>query len=221
MAPTGVDPDVRVSRVRKTLVAVIIFVRHGQTTTNALSLLVGRSNPPLTALGETQARSLAPALGSVREVWTSPLTRARRTAELAFPHLVASVREEFIEVDYGHWEGRPVRDVTPEQWRALEEDHDVPFEGGESLREVDHRVHHALDELLANATSFLHRAHDDLAIVSHVSPIKSALTWALGVDGSVAWRTRLSNGSFTTIGVRGEAPTLVHFNVVPALLGEH
>lgn len=201
-------------------VAVIIFVRHGQTTTNAEGLLVGRGDPALTALGERQARSLGFALGSVHEVWTSPLSRARRTAELAWPALTPNVHEEFIEVDYGRWDGRPVDEVTSEQWRALEQHHDLAFDGGESLADVDRRVHAALDELLDDDASYLHRTHEHLAIVSHVSPIKSAVTWALGVAGSAAWRTRLNNGSFTTMVVRARRPTLVHFNVVPTLLRE-
>ncbi|HQU00668.1 MAG TPA: histidine phosphatase family protein, partial [Acidimicrobiales bacterium] len=115
---------------------MIIFVRHGQTTTNAAGLLVGRADPALTELGERQARSLGFALDSVHEVWTSPLSRARRTAELAWPRLTPIVHEEFIEVDYGRWDGRPVGEVTAEQWRALEANHDLAFGGGESLADV-------------------------------------------------------------------------------------
>ena len=59
---------------------MIVLIRHGQTTTNAKGLLVGRSNPELTELGERQARALRPLLGGVQEVWTSPLERARATA---------------------------------------------------------------------------------------------------------------------------------------------
>jgi hypothetical protein len=73
------------SRVRPPLVAVIILIRHGQTTTNAQRLLVGRSDPALTELGERQAISLRPLLTRVGEVWTSPLQRARATAALAIP----------------------------------------------------------------------------------------------------------------------------------------
>ena len=41
--------------------------------------------------------------------------------------------------------------------------------------------------------------------------------WALGVVGSTAWRTRLDNGSITTIGLRRGTPQLVRFNAVPEL----
>jgi probable phosphoglycerate mutase len=53
--------------------------------------------------------------------------------------------------------------------------------------------------------------------VSHVSPIKSAMVWALGVPGSAAWRMRLDNGSVTTITTRLSTPALLHYNVVPLL----
>jgi probable phosphoglycerate mutase len=203
--------------VRATVVAVIIFIRHGQTTTNAKGLLVGRSDPELTELGQRQARALAPLLAGVREVWSSPLRRARETAQLAVPHVQARNKESFIEVDYGDLEGEPLSIVSAEQWEAFETDHELALGNGESLASVDARVHAELDALLADPTSLLHQAHEHLAIVSHVSPIKSATVWALGVPGSVAWRTRLDNGSITTIATRRSAPALVHFNMVPAL----
>jgi broad specificity phosphatase PhoE len=59
--------------MRATAASVIIFIRHGQTTTNALRLLVGHSDPELTELGCAQAVALRPFLVGVREVWTSPL----------------------------------------------------------------------------------------------------------------------------------------------------
>lgn len=205
------------SGVRKAAVGVIILIRHGQTTTNAENLLVGRSDPELTELGQRQAKALVPLLEGVREVWVSPLRRARATAELAMPHMAAMVRETFIEVDYGNLEGQPLSAVTAEQWRAFESDHEVALGEGESLASVDARVHAELDALLEDRASLLHSHDEHLAIVSHVSPIKSATVWALGVPGWVAWRTRLDNGSITTISTRQAMPALVHFNLVPPL----
>ena len=197
---------------------MIILVRHGQTTTNAQGLLVGRSDPALTELGERQARSLRPLLEQVREVWVSPLQRARTTAALAIPHAPHTVHESFIEVDYGDLDGAPLSVITSAQWQAFETDHNVMIGNGESLASVDARVHVELDQLLEDRDSLLHDAEHHLAIVSHVSPIKSAVAWALGVPGSVAWRTRLDNGSITTIGTRRRSPTLIHFNMVPPLV---
>jgi probable phosphoglycerate mutase len=203
--------------MRATAAAVIILVRHGQTTSNAQRLLVGRSDPELTGLGERQALALQPYLVGVEEVWTSPLKRARATAALAVPDIAASVKDAFIEVDYGVLDGQTIAGVTGDQWRAFENDHLVALGDGESLAAVDQRVQAQLDGLLADVTSLLHDQRRHLAIFSHVSPIKSSVTWALGVPGSVAWRMRLDNGSITTITMLRSLPALVHFNMVPLL----
>ena len=196
---------------------MIFLIRHGQTTTNARGLLVGRSDPALTELGRRQALALVPLLVDVHELWTSPLGRARETAQLALPHLRAQIKDSFVEVDYGALEGEPISAVSADQWQAFETDHEMALGNGESLASVDARVRAELDTLLADPASLLHRTDEHLAIVSHVSPIKSATAWALGVPGSVAWRTRLDNGSITTIGTRRSSPLLVHFNMVPLL----
>jgi len=203
--------------MRAPLDTMIILIRHGQTTTNAQSLLVGRSDPHLTELGQRQALALVPYLSGVCDVWVSPLSRARQTAALALPDFQAHVKESFIEVDYGDLEGQPLSAISPEGWRSLHLNHDTAFAGGESLANVDKRVRAELDALLDDESSLMHAADRHLAIVSHVSPIKAATVWALGVTGSTAWRTRLDNGSITTIGLRGGTPQLVRFNAVPAL----
>lgn len=194
---------------------MIHLIRHGQSTSNAQNILVGRGDTPLSELGRQQAKALRPYMDGVVEVWSSPLQRARETAALALPHFEAKVVESFIEVDYGTYDGQPLSSVSHEEWRAFEHDHDKAFGGGESLHEVDRRVHAALDELLADESSLLHDPERHLVIVSHMSPVKSAVAWALGVPGSVAWRTRVFNASISSIVMRSGSPSLVHFNMVP------
>ncbi len=196
---------------------MIILLRHGQTTTNEQGLLVGRSDPRLTELGQRQALALAPYLTDVDEVWVSPLTRARETAALALSGREHIVKDSFIEVDYGDLDGTSVKEMSSEHWRSFESQHDRAFGGGESLADVDKRVHAELDSLLDDTTSLLHSPTRHLAIVSHVSPIKSAATWALGVPGSASWRMRLENGSMTVIGARARGAQLIRFNAVPLL----
>ena len=197
------------------VVTVIILIRHGQSTTNELGLLVGRSNPPLTERGRDQARRLIPHLLDVKEVWASPLERAFDTARLAVPTLEPVVKESFIEVDYGSLEGRRLLDISMEQWQEFEAQHERPLLDGESLDAVDERVNAELEALLADGESLLHRSDEHLAIVCHVSPIKSAISWALGVHGSAAWRMRVDNASMTVLASRRDSPVLVRSNVVP------
>ena len=156
-------------------------------------------------------------LEGTAEVWTSPLRRARITASLALPHLVARVNHAFIEVDYGSLDGEPLSSVSHEQWYKFETDHTTAIGGGESSRRSTFACTPSSTRLLGDPASLLHDDLRHLVIVSHVSPIKSALAWALGVPGSVAWRARLDNGSLTTIGTRRGTPRSCSFNVVPRL----
>ena len=196
---------------------MILLVRHGQTTSNAARMLVGRSDPPLTELGERQAVALHPLVGNVREVWSSPLRRAIATATLAFPGATPVIKESFIELDYGTFDGQNLGAMCTEEWQRSASDHSAPFGGGESLHSLDQRVHAELETLLENRSSLLHSDVEHLAIVTHMSPVKSATVWALGVPGPVAWRMQLRNGSITTIGTRGSTPILVSYNVLGVL----
>ena len=146
------------------------------------------------------------------QVWTSPLQRAQQTAAEAFPALTAVVHPSFIEVDYGSLDGLTMADLDPAVWSAMESDHHGPFGGGESLAQVDARVHAVLNELHEDTASLLHSPDEHLAIVSHVSPIKAALTWAMGVPGSAAWRMRIDNASLSIVGTRRDTPALVRLN---------
>ena len=49
-------------------------------------------------------------------------------------------------------------------------------------------------------------------VVSHVSPIKAAVTWALGVDPIAGWRTHLDAASISRVIFRAQGPLLRTFN---------
>ncbi len=193
---------------------MLILIRHGQSTANAEGLLVGRLDVPLTEMGRAQASALDGALVGVEDVLSSPLLRARDTAALAVPNLSAGEEPAFIEQDFGLYDGHKDADVPRDEWRAFQESHTHRFGGGESLADVDERVHARLEEWRQDADHLIHDPHRHLVVVSHVSPIKSAVAWALGVGGHVAWRLRLENASVTTMSVRGSSPFLVTYNDV-------
>ncbi len=54
-------------------------------------------------------------------------------------------------------------------------------------------------------------------MVSHVSPIKAAVGWALGADPTVSTKLHLSNGSLTRIAWGSAGPVLHTYNEVPLL----
>lgn len=193
---------------------MLILIRHGQSTANADGLLVGRLDVSLTDQGREQAAALAGMLDGVVAARSSSLQRARDTASLAMPGIVSDIDDAFIEQDFGIYDGVRDKDVPAEVWRAFRESHDEPFGGGESLADVDARVHARLDQWHEDPSSLLHDPHRHVAVVSHVSPIKSAVAWALGVGGHVAWRLRLDNASVTTISARSGSPYLLSYNDV-------
>ena len=188
-----------------------MIVRHGRTAHNAAGRLLGRLDVPLDDLGRAQAAALAAAVGPVERVVTSPLLRARETAA-AFAAPV-EVDERWIELDYGDLDGVAAAEVPAATWAAWRRDPGFRPPGGETLLEVRARVEAALADLSAGAE----RA--TVVVVSHVSPIKAAVGWALGVGDEVAWRLHLAPASITRIAVGARGPSLHTFNEVAHLDG--
>lgn len=187
---------------------MIHLVRHGQTEANRDALLVGRIDPPLTALGRDQAERLASAIertGADRVV-SSPLARTRETAAAIGRRLGLEVEldDRAIEIDYGSWDGTPLAQVPLEAWRSWRTDADFRPPDGESLREVAARVGSLVADLLADDRR--------VVLVTHVSPIKAALTWALGASELLAWRMYVEVASISRIGLRQGAPVMLGFN---------
>jgi broad specificity phosphatase PhoE len=183
---------------------VLIVVRHGRTAANAAGLLQGRVDNPLDEEGRRQAEAIARAVGPVDRVVTSPLRRARETAA-AFG-VEAEVDEAWIELAYGEWEERPVRDVPAATWAQWRRDDHFAPPGGESLASLQRRVEAAC---VALAEEALER---DVVVVTHVSPIKAAVAWALGVGPSTSWRMNVAQASVHRLRTGAPIPAVLVFN---------
>ena len=188
---------------------MIVVVRHGRTLANASGLLLGRADPPLDATGRDQAAAVARALPGVARVIASPLRRAQETAA-AFG-LSVETDERWIELDYGDWDERPLADVPAADWARWRDDPTFRPPGGETLVELGERVRVACDALMEAA------AHDDIAAVSPVSPVKAAVAWALGVGDDVSWRLFVAPASITRIAIRDGRAVMSSFNDVAHL----
>jgi broad specificity phosphatase PhoE len=183
---------------------MLYVVRHGQTPANAAGQLLGRADPPLTETGLEQAAALAAAVGPVDVVVSSPLQRACQTAA-AFG-LPVEVDERWTELDYGIYDERPITEVPGELWDRWRSDQEYAPPEGESLASLGRRVRTACEELGPKA------ADADLVVVTHVSPIKAAVAWALGAGDEIAWRTFVGLASITRIGLTERGPLLRTFN---------
>lgn len=193
---------------------LLTLVRHGQTAANAQNLLQGHVNHPLDEVGLAQVSLLGGALqkiAPVSRVVASPLLRAQQTAQAISQglsqHIEVETDPRWIELNYGDFDGQPVSSVSPEQWATWRTDEHFRPPQGETLAELSVRVHDAIDALLADSVS----AH--IVVVSHVSPIKAAVAWTLGVGVEVSWRTALDRASMTTVRLDSKHPALKTFNV--------
>ncbi|MBK9181149.1 MAG: histidine phosphatase family protein [Acidimicrobiales bacterium] len=186
---------------------MLILVRHGRTAANAGGLLLGRLDPPLDEVGRRQAEALAAALPAGARLVSSPLRRARQTAEaIAAGGTPVEIDDRWVELDYGEYDGVPLGDVPSEVWARWRAEPGFAPSGGESLADLGTRVRAACDDLVPVASGA------DVVVVSHVSPIKAAVAWALGVGDGVSWRTHLDPASITTVGIGPRGPVLRGFN---------
>jgi broad specificity phosphatase PhoE len=188
----------------------LLLVRHGRTVDNAHGRLLGRADPELDELGRRQAEAVGAALrsgrfGPIAAVVSSPLRRARATADaLGLP---VRVDDRLVELDYGELEGTPVVEVPPATWAAWRSDPHFRPPGGESLVELGVRVREACVHW-----SSVEGPAGAVVLVSHVSPVKAATAWALGVGDEIAWRSHLDNASISQVLWRGDRPVLSLFN---------
>ena len=113
--------------------ALVIFVRHGETTANRDRVFGVSEDIPLTEQGERQARELVPVLRREfrpHRILSSEFARARRTSEILAEHLGVEVEilPGIHERDFGYLKG-----LTYDQIPAVAyTDPDWTPEGGES-----------------------------------------------------------------------------------------
>ena len=95
----------------------LYLIRHGETEWSRSGQHTGRTDLPLTAHGEDEARQLAARLRHIQfaRVFTSPRRRARRTCELVGLGAAAETEPDLAEWDYGDYEGQLTANVCKER----------------------------------------------------------------------------------------------------------
>ena len=152
----------------------MVLVRHGASVLSPQRRFSGRGDVPLSPDGNKQAERVA----------------ARRTADAIAraTGLTVTLDQDLVEADFGAWEGltwaeaRERWPVELEKWLASP---DVAPPGGESFSEVADRVARARDRMLAAYPG------QTIAVVSHVSPLKTLLRLALEAPPQTLYRLQL------------------------------
>lgn len=191
----------------------LILLRHGQTEWSRAGKHTGRTDLPLTAAGERAAAALAPALASravPAAVFTSPATRAVRTAELA-GLTDAKQDSDLQEWDYGGYEGLTTEQIRQQQpgwylWRdgVIAGDAAHP---GETIGEVASRA----DAVLSRARPLL--ADGDVVLVSHGHMLRILTARWLRLEPADGRLFRLDTGTVCTLGAEHGEPVVQAWNV--------
>jgi broad specificity phosphatase PhoE len=179
----------------------LLVIRHGETEWSRARRFAGSHDIPLTERGRRQCEAVAEALAQtpLAAVYTSPLERARTSAEIiAKPHrLEISIDPAWTEMAFGAWQGltRAELDarfpVEAEAWRLTP--HLAAPPGGEPVSAVAARVGAAVDALRA--------AHPDatVALVAHAIVIRLVVLGALGLGPERLWSVDASPAGITEI----------------------
>ncbi|MBY6541235.1 MSMEG_4193 family putative phosphomutase [Rhodococcus sp. BP-349] len=164
----------------------VILLRHGRSTSNTAGTLAGRSDGvELDDLGREQAERVVARLEvlPLAAIVRSPLLRCEQTvAPLAAARALDPVVEDrLLEVDYGEWTGKPIKDLVGEPlWKVVQQHPSAAvFPGGEGLADVQIRAVRAIREIDARLAA--EHGSDVLWVAcSHGDVIKSVLADALG-----------------------------------------
>ncbi len=191
----------------------VLLARHGATVWNAEHRIIGSTDLPLSAAGRAEAALIARRIASERPavLYTSPLLRARQTAEMIA--VVAScpvyVDERLRETDFGAWEGLTMAEAEKRdaaalaKWRA---DPSAAPTGGEAPDDMRTRVRCLLDDLRTR------NAGQTVALVGHGGVFQALIFAALDLPFRNDWVFLLDNGSLSELALSGTRGWLVRLN---------
>jgi len=202
----------RSSAPRPTLV---LFVRHGHTTTTG-KVLPGRARGlHLDDAGRAQAQAVAERLAglkSIDAIYASPLERARETAApiAARRGLNVQIDKGLLELDIGEWTGDELKVASRRpEWKAVQSyPSGFRFPGGESFVEMQARMVAAVDRIRAA------HAGQTVVAVSHADPIKAAVGHALGAHLDLFQRFAVSPCSVSAVSYGTGGPMVLSVNSV-------
>ncbi|MEU6742262.1 bifunctional RNase H/acid phosphatase [Streptosporangium sandarakinum] len=217
----GTDPETTAAtgsgvgtgwRPPTTVATSLLLLRHGETPFSAERRFSGVGDPELTSAGIAQAEAAAARLSrppyGIQAVVSSPLKRARVTAEIvaAMLGLEVEVEEGLREVDFGDWEGHTFTEIQrrwPDELAAWLADPSAAPPGGESFEVAARRVQETGDRLVER-----YEGRTVLA-VSHVTPIKTLLRLALEAPPSTLYRMHLDLAALSLIEYYADGPAVV------------
>jgi probable phosphoglycerate mutase len=192
----------------------IILVRHGQTEWNRVERFRGRADVPLNETGLAQAEATGLRIHSEWQpsaVYSSPLSRAVRTAEAIAKHfdLPVQIHPGLADIDYGEWQGLTpdeVRDRWPDALHAwYHQPDEAIIPGGETLVQLRSRGMSTVNELSA-------RHAEQIVLVGHTVINRIILLGVLGLGNERFWHIKQDTCAINVFEVEKDDFVLVSLN---------
>lgn len=197
---------------------LIVFVRHGEADNNVRRLLVGRHiESHLTECGIQQAKDTGHHLKKLKidMVCVSPVTRAIETAKIIceINQLGYQTDERLYEIELGDLVGMNYDDVIEKHGNLFlkfysGDDPILDSYGIESFSAVKKRIQNLLDESMKNYPD------KNLLFVTHLDPIKAAVSIMLGLPAERLYGWHIRNASMTILKHENNILSLSGVNVM-------
>lgn len=201
--PTPMPPDAEVVSV--------IILRHGETAWNRERRVMGGSDIPLSEAGRRQSEMAAGVLArfSIDRIVSSPLARARQTAEIIAAAVGAPCETDadLVEVRFGQWQGKTYSEIVqdPRYRGFLKDPVNTPTPGGETIADVQARGLAAIGRA---------RPGERVVFVSHGDIIRAAITHFLAVPLREFRRIRVDNCGLTAVTLADSRPEVKFVNML-------
>jgi probable phosphoglycerate mutase len=176
----------------------IIFLRHGQAKNNTERILAGRTEGvPLTDTGIKQAEHTAQLLAdmNISAIYSSPIERAKHTAEIAGKHnsLDVTIDDRLNELDMGKFTGMPYDDIFKSHGNVFMKFYngelEIAHNGVETFPDVKKRILGIVDHVIEK------HPDENVLLVTHMDPIKAMLSTVIDLSPTNLFELIIANAS--------------------------
>jgi len=176
----------------------IIFLRHGQAKNNTERILAGRTEGvPLTDTGIKQAEHTAQLLAemNISAIYSSPIERAKHTAEIAGKHnsLDVTIDDRLIELDMGKFTGMPYDEIFKSHGNVFMKFYngelEIAHNGVETFPDVKKRILGIVDHIIEK------HPDENVLLVTHMDPIKAMLSTVIDLSPTNLFELIIANAS--------------------------